>query len=217
MKRFAWTIAAIATVAVMALGFAARASAAGLSVRVTEPTPAVLGQPGDLQATLTSTGAGQTVAGVPVTFYVRGTFGKVSGFMEIGRAVTNADGVATVSYVPREGGTHDVRVDYTAGGGSTQQATASVEVAGAPAQLYVQHAGVQIPGINSSLIIVVLSTVWAILFGVGITLIRIADAGRRQPALAAQTAEGAGRSVALDRHLAAQRRAAGESGVAGGS
>lgn len=210
MKRFVWTAAGIAVVAVAALGAATRASAAGLSMRVTEAAPAAIGQAGQLQATLS-----EPVAEVPVTFYVHATFGKVSGYMEIGRAVTNADGVAIVSYVPREAGPHDIRVDYTPAGGSTQQTTVSVDVAGASQQLYVQHAGIQVPGINSWLIIVVFSAVWAVLFGVGITLLRIADAGRREPVASAQAVESAARAVSLDRHLAVELHAQGGSTVVG--
>jgi hypothetical protein len=182
MRLMVWKLAGLAALVVAALGVVGTAHASHLNVRVSEPTAAVAGQPSELDAAVTSADTRQAVAGVPVTFYVHGSFGKVSGFMEIGHGVTNAQGIATVSYVPREGGAHEVRVDYaTPAGGTTEQTTGTVAVDGSPNQLYVQTAGVQVPGLNSWLIIVVLTLVWGILFGVGLMVIRIAatrSAGR---------------------------------------
>ena len=181
MKRLVLIAAGLLTCTVLAVGSAATAHASHLLVHVSEPTAALVGQPSELDAALTSADTGAPVAGVSVTFYAHATFGRVDGFMEIGRAVTNSAGVATISYVPRESGTHDIRVDYTGSAGSAvEQATASVAVDGAAPQpqMYVQNAGIQIPGLNSWLIMGLLTVVWGTLLFIGVTIIRIARAGR---------------------------------------
>jgi hypothetical protein len=168
---------ALAIVGAAAFGWASAAQASHLSVRISESTPAMVGQASVLDATVMSADTGQPVAGVPVTFYSHASFGKTSGFMEIGRAVTDASGVAAISYVPREGGEHEIRVDYAAAGGAaTEQTTGTVVVDGSDGQMYVQTAGIHVPGLNAGLIMLVLSIVWAILFGVGLTVVRIAAA-----------------------------------------
>ena len=178
MKSFVWKATGILTFAVLALGTAATAHASHFNIRVAEPTPAIAGQASELDATVTSVDTGQAVAGVNVTFFAHASFGKTSGYMEIGRGVTNSQGIATISYVPRESGAHDIRVDYAlASGGTTEQTTTSVAVDGSADQLYVQTAGIQVPGLNSWLIIGLLTVVWGILFGVATTVVRIARAG----------------------------------------
>ena len=173
--------------ALVALGAGSTAHASHLHVSIAEVTPATVGVSSMLDATVTSADTEQPVAGVPVTFYVHATFGKADGFMEIGKGVTDSHGVAAISYAPRESGTHEIRVDYsTAAGGAAEQTTGSVAVNGAQAQMYTQTAGIQIPGVNSGLIILVLSIIWALLFGVGFTLVRIAASrGDDAPATAA--------------------------------
>jgi hypothetical protein len=58
-----------------------------------------------------------------------------------------------------------------------EQITTSIAVEGSADQLYVQMAGIQVPGLNSWLIIGLLSVVWGILFFVAVAVIRIARAG----------------------------------------
>jgi hypothetical protein len=199
MKLGVLTIAAALAVATLAFGSASTAHASHLRVSIAEPMPARVGQTSTLDATVTAAGTGTPVAGVPVTFYAHATFGKVTGFMEVGQAVTDANGVAAVSFVPRETGPHEIRVDYTTpGGGETEETTANVAVDGSPGQLYVQHAGIEVPGLNSWLIILVLSVIWAILLGVGVTVIRVAAAGspaRRVAAIATAPARTHGHSI----------------------
>lgn len=178
MKSFVWKATGLLACAVLALGAAATAHASHLNARVAAPTPAIAGQASELDAMVTSADTAQAVSGVAVTFFAHGSFADVSGYMEIGRAVTNSQGVAMISYIPRESGTHDIRVDYAlASGATTEQTTTSIEVEGSADQLYVQTAGIQVPGLNSWLIIGLLSVVWGILFFVAVTVIRIARAG----------------------------------------
>jgi hypothetical protein len=180
MKRLVLIAAGLLTCTVLALGSAATtAHASHLLTRVSEPTTALVGQPSEVDAAVTSADTGAPVAGVSVTFYAHATFGRVDGFMEIGRAVTNSAGVAAISFVPRESGTHDIRVDYTGSAGSAvEQTTAAIAVDGAAPQMYVQKAGIQVPGLNSWLIMGLLTVVWGTLIFIGVTIIRIARAGR---------------------------------------
>lgn len=178
MKSFVWKATGLLAFVVLALGTATTAHASHLNVRVAAPTLAIAGQTSALEAVVTSGDTGQAVAGVDVTFFAHGSFGKISGYMEIGRAVTGSDGVATISYTPRESGAHDIRVDYAPVSGATmEQITTSIAVDGSADQLYVQTAGIQVPGLNSWLIIGLLSVVWGILFFVAVAVIRIARAG----------------------------------------
>ena len=178
MKPFVWKTAGLLVLVVLALGSAATAHASHVNVEVIEPASAIVGQPSELNAALTSADTGQPIAGLSVTFFAHASFSGVEGYMEIGRAVTNNEGVAAISYVPRESGPHDIRVDYApSAGGTAEQATAAVSVDGSAGQLYVQKAGIQVPGLNSWLIIGLLSVVWGILFFVAVAVIRIARAG----------------------------------------
>lgn len=170
------------------LGLASTAQASHVNVRITESTDAVVGQPVQLQAHFTSASTGQPVAGAVATFYMQGDFIGVSGDVEIGRSVTNQDGIATITYEPRDAGQHQVRVDYTlANDTAVEHAPASINVADAPGQVFQQTAGVRVPGLNRWLIIAIASLIWAILFGVAVTVVRIAraagadDPEERQP------------------------------------
>jgi hypothetical protein len=179
MKTFVLT--ATVTLAAIAFGIASATSAhaAPLKVSIASATNAVVGQSSQVSATLVSPDTGKPMAVVNVTFLAHATFGKMDGFMEVGQAVTNSQGVATISYVPRQVGNEDVKVSYVpSDGAKAEEATGTINVAGAPAQLYVQKAGVQVPGLNSWLIIGLLTIIWGTLFGVGLTVIRIARAGQ---------------------------------------
>lgn len=178
MKSFVWKAAGLMALVVMAIGAAAPAHASHVHVKVVEPTPAIAGQTSELDAAVTSADTGQPIAGVAVTFLAHGSFDDVSGYMEIGRAVTNQEGIAAISYAPRESGTHDVRIDYALpGDGTAEQSTTSIAVEGSGDQLFVQTAGIQVPGLNSWLIIGLLSVVWGILLFVAVAVVRIARAG----------------------------------------
>jgi len=207
VKSFVWKVTGILAFAMLALGSAATAHASHLNVRVAEPTPATVGQPSELVAELTSADTGQPVAGVNVTFFAHASFGKVSGYMEIGRGVTDSRGIATISFVPRESGTHDIRVDYALGaGGTAEETAASVAVAGSADQMYVQKAGIQVPGLNSWLIIGLLSVVWGILLLVAVTVNRIARAGETTSAPRTALATAMAPSRSLDSGGAGGRR-----------
>lgn len=177
MKSLIWKSAAgLLVVVVGVLAFGRTTYASHLKISIDETTNAVAGQPAQLRAHLTDD-SGAPVAGATVSFYTTGTFLGATGQEEIASAVTNDQGLAVATYEPRDAGTYNIQVDYSLPKDTTvEHSTSSMTVSGAVGQVYNQTAGVHIPGLNSWLIIVVASIIWSILFGVGITVIRIARA-----------------------------------------
>lgn len=162
-------------VAVYAL--AGTANAIHVSAVITVPEEVTVGQPSEIQAALRAADGGAAVAGTAVTFYMSASFGDVEGVVEIGRGVTDENGVATLEYEPRAAGNHEVRVEYVVPGETEPEvASTSISVAGG-SQLHRSTAGVNIPGLNVWLIIALLATVWAILLSVAVRVIAIAHAG----------------------------------------
>ncbi|TAK57082.1 MAG: hypothetical protein EPO22_12790 [Dehalococcoidia bacterium] len=185
MKTIILTAAAALALVVFGVGSAMTAHASPLQVSIASATNPVVGQPGEISATLVSPDSGKPMAGVNVTFLAHATFGKMDGFMEVGQGVTNSQGIASISYVPRQPGDQAIKVSYApAPGAKTEEASGTISVAGASSQLYVQKAGIQVPGLNSWLIVGLLTIVWGTLFGVGVTVIRIARAGQGETRVA---------------------------------
>ena len=123
------------------------------------------------------TADGSPLAGTVVTFYLHMAFAGVEGEAEIGRVVTDESGVASLAYRPRLAGHHELRMEYLAAGATEVETTSTViEVTGG-AQLYHSPAGVDVPGVGVELLMVVLATVWTILFWVVLRLVAIARAG----------------------------------------
>jgi len=123
------------------------------------------------------TADGSPLAGTVVTFYLHMAFAGVEGEAEIGRVVTDESGVASLTYRPRLAGHHELRIEYLAAGATEVETTSTViEVTGG-AQLYRSPAGVDVPGVGVELLMVVLGTVWTILFWVVLRILAIARAG----------------------------------------
>jgi hypothetical protein len=178
MKRFVLTASVIVLAVTYGIigALASRASAAQLSVRLTAETPATAGQPNELHATVTD--GAQPATDVSVSFYSKATFARVTGDAEIGHAVTDARGIASIAYTPSEAGEGDLSAVATAKDGTTAKAALIITIEGAPPQEYVQTAGIQIPGVNSGLIMALLGAVWGTLLFIAVTVIRIAKAGQ---------------------------------------
>ena len=161
--------------AVFALAGTAAANHVGAVIAV--PDQATVGQPVEVQARLHAA-ADAPVAGTPVTFYMEASFGGVSGDVELGQAVTDENGVAALTYEPRVGSTHEIRIEYLPPGDSEPAvATKSISVGDSVDQLYRSKAGIDIPGLNVWLLMALVSTVWAILLSVALRVIAISRAG----------------------------------------
>jgi len=162
---------------VAALAVAGSANASQVVVDISAPQQATVGDAIEISATLRSADDGRPLADAPVVFSTRGSFGGVSGDIELGRAVTDQRGVATLNYQARAAGDREIRVEYLAPGESEPHVAATtISVAGV-SQLHRPTAGVQIPGLNAWLIIAVITAVWSILFFVALRVVGIAGAG----------------------------------------
>jgi hypothetical protein len=188
-------------VAIFALSGAAEASHVTVKVTTT-PEQATVGRPAAVQISLRSAHGGLPVANTPVIFYEQESFGRVTGDVELGRAVTNQDGVAVLGYQPRSPGDHQIRVEYvTPGESQPEVASSSISVAAGASQLYRSTAGIHVPGLGAWLVIALVTLVWAILFSVALRVLAIARAGTD----AGTVTEPALRPVEAERPAATQR------------
>ena len=179
--RTAIGVLAVGAIGVLAVGaiavaMAGPALASHVAVSTTVPDEATVGEvlriPVDLRA-----GDGTPLQGATVIFYLHVSFAGVVGEAEIGRAVTDETGVATIAYRPRLAGHHELRMEYvTPGDGAVEVTSTAFDVTGGE-QLYRSAAGIDVPGVDVGLLMAVLATVWSILFWVALRLVAIARAG----------------------------------------
>ncbi len=162
--------------AMVILAPAVRASHMQMSLAV--PEVSAISEPARISATLSTEDGTEPVADAVVVFSTEASFGGVSGWTEIGRAVTNAAGVASVTFIPRTGGDHSVRVEYAAPGMSEPEVTTTTHhVGGSPQQLYQSRSGIEVPGLNVWILIATVSGVWVVLLSVAVRVIAIGRAG----------------------------------------
>jgi len=174
MKTFAITaFATVLAIGIAALSQAGPARAAHIRVDLDLPGEAAVGQPMQLQAHFHSESEA-AIADLEVTFHEEVTFGGVTSDVELGRAVTDDEGFAALTYEPRTAGSHEIHVRYTYGDGEEEDAAASLTVPATGQQLYRSTAGVKIPGLNVWLLMALVATVWAILLSVAFRVIAIA-------------------------------------------
>ncbi len=175
------------------LALAGTASASHVKAELTVPDQATVGQPTEVQATLHSADGGSAVADVLVVFSIDASFGGVSGEVELGRGMTDENGVATLTYEPRSASEHEIRVQYLLPGEDEPEvATTTIFVDGDGAtQLHRSTAGVNIPGLNVWLLIALVATVWAILLSVALRVIAISRAEGDGPAVSESDVSGA--------------------------
>ena len=175
-RRTARPALAFLAAGTMTVILAAPVVASHVAVRTSFPTAATVGQIVPLAMDI-RTPDGAPLSGTTVTYYLHMSFAGVEGEAEIGRAVTDDQGVATIQYQPRAAGLHEVRIEYLAPGATTaEEVVATFDVAGGT-QLYRSAGGVDIPGINPGLLMVVVGAVWLILLSVSFFLVAIARAG----------------------------------------
>lgn len=187
MKNVVRTLLVSVTVGAAIFALAGTADASHTKVDVVAPSQLTVGDSVDIQAVLHAAHGGEAVAGATVTFYMDGSIGGVDGEVMLGQSVTDENGIAALNYQPRSAGEHQLRVEYlTPGASEPEETTWSHTVTGAPGQLYMSSAGVQIPGLNVWLLIAVVAAVWVVLLSVALRVVAIAnaptDAGARSPA-----------------------------------
>jgi hypothetical protein len=177
MKSIVLKASAVAlAVGIAALALAGTARAAHVRVELSAPDQAAIGRPMEVQAHFHSV-SDEALTDIAVTFHEEVTFGGVTSDVELGRAVTDKNGFAALTYEPRTAGTHEIHVRYAYGGGQEEDAATSLTVPATGQQLYRSTAGVKIPGLNVWLLIAVVATVWAVLLSVAVRVIAIARCG----------------------------------------
>jgi hypothetical protein len=188
------TLISIALCAAL-FGLAGTATASHVVLEIVGPAQLSVGQATDIRAMVHSIADGQPMAGETVTFYMRTSFDGVNGQLELGKVVTDRDGVAVLRYEPRSAGEHEIRAEYsTPGEGEPEVATWSHAATGT-AQLYHSTAGVQVPGFDDRVIVVVVSAVWLLLFSVALRVIAIARAGDDAGATTGHSSPGRGHTA----------------------
>lgn len=172
--------AGVAALGISALSLADTARAAHVRVDLAVPDQAAIGRPMDVQAHFHSA-SDEAIPNLTVTFHEEVTFGGVTSDVELGRAVTDENGFAALTYEPRTAGTHEIHVRYAYDNGEEEDAAASITVPAAGEQLYRSTAGVKIPGLNVGLLMALVAAVWTVLLTVALRVIAIARAGSEEP------------------------------------
>ena len=145
-------------------------------VTLTMPAHPPLGEPMTLTATLHDP-AGAPIADAPLRFLLLGEFMGKSGQADLGRAITDATGVATLKHAPRLTGALTIRVIFD---GTEDVPGAHVDletdVVG-DGQLYTVAFGTAAPNFEFWGLVVVLSAVWTIVLSVALRILAIARGG----------------------------------------
>lgn len=175
-RRTVRSAIAVLVLGALAVAQAGPALASHVLVRTTVPSDLTVGEMARIPVALQAADSAP-LPGVTVVFYLHAVFAGVAGEVEIGRAVTDAAGVATLAYRPRLAGHHELRVEYIAPDESEVEVVSTVFDVSGGEQLYRPAPGLDVPGLNVGLLIAVLSTVWSILFWVALRLVAIARAG----------------------------------------
>ncbi len=170
----------VVAVALMALLPAGAARADGDPVlTLTAPAQGALGEAMTLTAT-SHDASGAPLAGETLRFLLPTELLNKFGRVEIGRAVTAANGVATLSYEPRQTGAIVLEVvhDTTETAGQVRVAL-EVAITG-DRQLFTEQIGTDAPKFELWALVAVLSVVWFTLLTVAVRLHAIARAGSEE-------------------------------------
>jgi mono/diheme cytochrome c family protein len=162
-------------IVILSILLAGIASAADISIAVGAPGSVTVGDRVEVKAIVTS--GGQPVEGAIVGLTYQTSFAGVGGSVELDRESTNANGVALFEYEQRAADNGEMRVAYLGPDDIiVEPFTFTIHVAPGGEPQYVQQAGVDIPGLNGTLVMIVIGLVWALL---GYTAIQLVLIGRR--------------------------------------
>jgi hypothetical protein len=174
MKSLLFKTSAVAAVLAATFVLVGTAAANHVTVNLSVPDQPAIGQPAQVRAEFHSVPGGAPIVGMTVVLHEQVTAFQVTGDVELARAVTDANGVVTLTYNPTVAGDHELHVTYTNGDAAPEDASASVTVPATTQQLYQSTAGVKIPGLNVWLLMAVLATVWTVLLTVAARVFNIA-------------------------------------------
>lgn len=174
MRRFL-TVTLAATMAIGALPGVA--GAAHLVIEASGPQEVIVGEELEIGASV-HLADGTPVPGATVVFFADSFFAGVSGEIRLGAVVTNGLGVATFPLVFSVRGVHRVRLEV-GDGTETQQAGLTIGVNNGP-QIVASEAGVEIPGLGSWLVTLVIAVVWAIMIVAASWMMRVSRTHREE-------------------------------------
>lgn len=117
-------------------------SAGDINIKLAAPQQAHSGEQITLKATL-SNSSGSPVSDTPVNFYIDMDF-FTTGLMQIGEAVTDSQGIATLDYTPRLSGDVRIIASYTNGSTAPVDAEAIVNLIASEEPFYQAEAGIHI-------------------------------------------------------------------------
>lgn len=181
LRRVGPALMAVALLWLSLAGIAHSQDSTGTTLELHLPPEGAVGQEMKVEARLTDQ-AGEAVVDVEVVFQREVEFMNSFSVLELGRATTNEQGVATLSLIARSEGEMQIMAQFP---GNGQHGPASSDAA-VPVQtgplLYVEEAGVRVPGINVSLLVGILGGVWGTYFVVMALIFLIAREGGPPPA-----------------------------------
>lgn len=163
--------------AVTILMIADPAVAAGIEIAVGAPDTVSIGQEVEVKAVLSQNGV--PVEGAEVALTYQASLAGESARVEIATGTTDATGTTVMFYEQRADANGGMQVVYLGPGTDPVQPfvfTIAVESEGP--QLYQFEAGVKIPFVNGTLVILVISSVWILIALAAIYLVRVGIAGR---------------------------------------
>ncbi len=142
------------------------------------PEEVVLGEKVRLEATLTDAD-GEPIPDVPVTFLMPMAWGEeIAGEAVLGTALTDHEGVATLTTDMRRSGPASVIARFEGDAGYRPASeTMEMTIVG-DRQLYTPQVGLRVPGVGSWLLIAVVAGVWFLFLVVSGRILAIARAGR---------------------------------------
>ena len=172
--RFASLLIMIAALTMIA----APALAAGVEIAVGAPERVTVGQDVVVKAVLTQDG--NPVEGAEVALTYQASIAGESGRVELASATTDGAGTALIVYQQRADDNREMQVIYL-GPGTDPVApfTFTIAVADETTQLYVTESGLRIPFLNGTVVILVISGVWALIALSAIYLVRVGRAGQQ--------------------------------------
>lgn len=180
MWRVAPLVTAIAMTWLFLAGIAQAQTSSGTTLQLTLPIEGAVGEELIVTARLTSQ-VGFPVSGAEVVFRRDTEFMNASSELEMGRALTDGQGTATLTFLPRSEGELLIFADFE---GDVQYASSFSEgttfIQTGPA-LYLEEAGIKVPGMNISLLVGILSIVWGTYFIVMFRIWLIAREGAGLP------------------------------------
>lgn len=165
MKRKAFGITALLVMlalSTMPFSTALADVPAGAKVQLTAPPDTAVGQDLTLKASVTDA-SGAPLRGIEVVFRASVSFLNTQDSIELGRAVSDAQGLASISYSPLSEGQMQVSVTPSADGSSSKRsATATVKVDAGPAQYVSEKTGIQVPGVGVWFLAALMGGIWAV-------------------------------------------------------